>query len=73
MKLAHYKKIIDFALILYQRKKDNISFVKSFDTLIKPVLKAIKKCEKKLVTHIQQSTWSSKNEKLAFWLHSHIK
>jgi hypothetical protein len=68
MKLAHYKKIFDFALTLYQREKDNTSFVKNFDTLMKPVLKAVEECEKKLAAHTQQSTWSSKNGKLAFWL-----
>ena len=65
---AHYKKTFDFALILYQREKDNAHFVKSFDTLIKPVVKAVEECEKKLAAHTQQSTWGSKNGKLVFWL-----
>ena len=68
VKLAHYKKIFDFALMLYKREKDNVHFVKSFNTLMKPVVKAIEECKKKLDAHTQ-STWkSSKNRKLAFWL-----
>ncbi|GES78776.1 hypothetical protein RCL_jg21661.t1 [Rhizophagus clarus] len=53
---------------LWEREKDNIHFVKSFDSLIKPVVKAVEECEKKLVARIQQSTWSSKSGRLAFWL-----
>lgn len=55
-KLAHYKKIFNFALTLYQKEKDNTSFVKSFDALIKPVLKAVEECKKKLASYTQQST-----------------
>src|SRR3954471_911120 len=71
VKLAHYKKIFDFALMLYQREKDNVHFVKNFDTLMKPAVKAVEECKKKLDAHTQQSTctWkASKNGKLAFWL-----
>ncbi|KAF0552568.1 ATP-dependent DNA helicase pif1 [Gigaspora margarita] len=66
-KLAYYKKIFDSALILYRREKDNPHFVKNFDTLLKPVVKAIEECESKLNARIQQRTWRSKND-LAFWL-----
>src|ERR1051325_10495744 len=41
VKLAHHEKIFDSALKLYQREKDNTHFVKSFDTLMKPVIKAV--------------------------------
>ena len=68
VKLAHYKKIFDSALQLYEREKDNTHFVKSFDTLMKPVVKAVEECEKRLNSCKQQSTWGSKNGKLAFWL-----
>ncbi|PKC50940.1 hypothetical protein RhiirA1_405369 [Rhizophagus irregularis] len=68
VKLTHYEKIFNLALVLYQREKNNTHFVKSFDSLMKPVVKAIEECEKKLGAHTQQSTWSSKSGKLAFWL-----
>jgi len=68
VKLAHYEKIFNLALALYQREEDNTHFVKSFDSLMKPVIKAVEECEKKLGAHIQQSAWSSKSGKLAFWL-----
>ncbi|CAG8751608.1 1023_t:CDS:1, partial [Racocetra fulgida] len=54
IKLAHYKKIFDFALMLYNREKNNAHFVKNFDNLLKPVVKAIEECEKRLNTHTQQ-------------------
>ena len=68
VKLADYKKVFKLALKLYQREKDNVHFVKSFDSLMKPVVKAVKECEKKLAANTQQSTWNSKSGKLAFWL-----
>ncbi|PKY57507.1 hypothetical protein RhiirA4_510082 [Rhizophagus irregularis] len=69
VKLAHYKKVFDFALMLYKREKDNVHFVKSFDTLMKPAVKAVEECKKKLDAQTQQSTWkASKNGKLSFWL-----
>ena len=68
VKLAHYEKIYNLALVLYQREKDNAHFVKSFDSLMRPVVKAVEECKKKLGAHTQQSTWSSKSGKLAFWL-----
>ncbi|PKY57331.1 hypothetical protein RhiirA4_478319 [Rhizophagus irregularis] len=40
----------------------------SFDALMKPIVKAIEKCDKKLSARTQQNTWGSKNGKLAFWL-----
>ncbi|CAG8759104.1 36464_t:CDS:1, partial [Racocetra persica] len=52
IKLAHYKKIFDFALMLYNRERDNAHFVKNFDNLLKPVVKAIEECEKRLNAHI---------------------
>jgi len=64
VKLAHYKKIFDFALQLYEKEKDNAHFVKSFDTLMKPVVKAVEECEKTLNSSKQQSTWGSKMENL---------
>lgn len=56
MKLVYYKKIFDSALQLYEREKDNTHSVKSFNTLMKPVIKTVKKCEKMLNSSKQQST-----------------
>jgi hypothetical protein len=67
-KLDHYKKIFDTALALYSREKDNAHFVKSFDGLMKPIVRAIEECEEDLDARTQQSTWGSKKGKLAFWL-----
>ncbi|CAG8835798.1 32999_t:CDS:1, partial [Gigaspora margarita] len=67
VKLTHYKKIFDSALMLYRQEKDNPHFVKNFDTLLKPVVKAIEECESRLNARTQQRTWKSKND-LAFWL-----
>ncbi|CAB5356877.1 unnamed protein product [Rhizophagus irregularis] len=53
VKLTHYEKIFNLALVLYQREKDNTHFVKSFDSLMKPVVKAVEECEKKLGAHTQ--------------------
>ncbi|CAB4404499.1 unnamed protein product [Rhizophagus irregularis] len=50
------------------KEKDNTHFVASFDALMKPIVKAIEKCDKKLSARTQQNTWGSKNGKLAFWL-----
>ncbi|CAG8663519.1 7628_t:CDS:1, partial [Gigaspora rosea] len=66
-KLAHYKKIFDSALILYRCEKDKPHFVKNFNTLLKPVVKAIKEYKSKLNARTQQKTWRSKND-FAFWL-----
>ncbi|CAG8711768.1 13328_t:CDS:2, partial [Gigaspora rosea] len=41
IKLTYYKKIFDSALMLYEREKDNVNFIKNFDNLLKPVVKAI--------------------------------
>ena len=51
VKLAYYEKVFNSALELYQREKDNTHFVKSFDSLIKPVAKAVEECEKKLAAY----------------------
>ncbi|RGB22410.1 hypothetical protein C1646_776135 [Rhizophagus diaphanus] len=67
MKLV-YEKVFDSALKLYEREKDNTHFVASFDALMKPIVKAIEECDKKLSARTQQNTWGSKNGKLAFWL-----
>ncbi|CAG8822518.1 10646_t:CDS:1, partial [Racocetra fulgida] len=41
LKLTQYKKTFDSALMLYKREKNNVHFVKNFDNLLKPVVKAI--------------------------------
>ncbi|CAI2181962.1 8822_t:CDS:2 [Funneliformis geosporum] len=56
VKLTYYEKVFNSALKLYQREKDNIHYVKSFDSLIKSVIQAVEECEKKLAVHTQQST-----------------
>ena len=47
VKLARYEKIFDSALKLYERERGNTHFVKSFDTLMKPVVKAAEECAKR--------------------------
>ena len=61
-----YKEKSRFLPSSCQREKDNTHFIKSFDALMKPVVKVVEECEKKLGAHTQQST--CKNGKLAFWL-----
>ncbi|PKY20875.1 hypothetical protein RhiirB3_434305 [Rhizophagus irregularis] len=56
VKFAHYKKIFDSALQLYEKEKNNTHFIKSFDTLMKPVVKAVEECKKTLNSSKQQST-----------------
>jgi len=43
--------------MLYEREKDNDKFIKNFNTLLKPVVKAIEECGEKLNARAQQKTW----------------
>ena len=67
-KYSQYEKKFEKALELYKREMDNDNFVKNFDTLLRPFIKAINECEDALQTRNQQGTQKSSNEKLAFWL-----
>ncbi|CAG8478843.1 28712_t:CDS:2 [Dentiscutata erythropus] len=67
-KLSHYKKTFDTALVLYEREMNNDKFIENFDTLMKPIVRAIDECVQVLNAHKQQSTTESSNGKLSFWL-----
>ncbi|CAG8746989.1 18236_t:CDS:1, partial [Racocetra fulgida] len=45
---------------------DNDNFIKNFDTLVGPFVKAIGECEEALRAHRQQDTQKSNNKKLTF-------
>ncbi|CAG8719585.1 23911_t:CDS:1 [Cetraspora pellucida] len=68
-KLSCYKKTFDAAIALYEREINNDKFTGNFDSLMKPIVKAINKCEQVLNARKQQSTTGSSNRKLSFWLH----
>ncbi|CAG8608945.1 15371_t:CDS:2 [Cetraspora pellucida] len=68
-KLSCYKKTFDAAIALYEREINNNKFTRNFDSLIKPIVKAINECEQVLNARKQQSTTGSSNGKLLFWLH----
>ncbi|CAG8618781.1 16407_t:CDS:2 [Cetraspora pellucida] len=68
-KLSCYKKTFDAAIALYEQKINNNKFTGNFDSLIKPIVKAINECEQVLNACKQQSTTGSSNGKLLFWLH----
>ncbi|CAG8816376.1 16068_t:CDS:2, partial [Racocetra fulgida] len=55
-KYTQYVKKFERALELYQREIDNDNFIKNFDTLVGPFIKAIGKCEEALQAHRQQGT-----------------
>ncbi|CAG8641639.1 6540_t:CDS:2, partial [Cetraspora pellucida] len=67
-KYSQYEKKFKKALELYKREMNNDNFVKNFDTLLRPFIKAVNGCEDALQTYKQQNTQKSSNEKLAFWL-----
>ncbi|CAG8801985.1 6646_t:CDS:2, partial [Racocetra fulgida] len=53
-KYDDYKKKFDTALSLYDREINNYNFINSFDTLVKPFLNEIGKCEEALQIRHQQ-------------------
>ncbi|CAG8455957.1 1214_t:CDS:2 [Gigaspora rosea] len=65
---TYYVKKFEKALELYKREIDNDNFIKNFNTLIRPFVKAVDECEEALQAHKQQGTQKSSNKKLAFWL-----
>jgi hypothetical protein len=67
-KYSQYEKKFEKALELYKREMDNDNFVKNFDILLRPFIKAVNECEDALQARKQQGTQKSSNEKLAFWL-----
>jgi hypothetical protein len=67
-RLAVYKRKLDLALTLYEREIDNDGFVRNFEDLMRPILKAVNECEEALQARRQQHTWLQKIGKLAFWL-----
>ena len=66
--VGEYEKKFKSAVALLKREVDNDNFVKTFDTLARPLITAIDECEAALRARNQQRTWRSKNGKLAFWL-----
>ncbi|CAG8551838.1 19422_t:CDS:2, partial [Racocetra fulgida] len=52
----YYAKKFEKALELYKREIDNDNFVKNFDTLVRPFVKAVGECEEVLQARNQQGT-----------------
>ncbi|CAG8769504.1 19060_t:CDS:2, partial [Dentiscutata erythropus] len=67
-KYTYYAKKFEKVLELYKREIDNDNFVKNFDTLVGPFVKAVGECEEALQARNQQGTQRLGNKKLAFWL-----
>ncbi|CAG8491896.1 12118_t:CDS:1 [Cetraspora pellucida] len=65
---TQYAKRFEKVLELYKKEMDNDNFIKNFDTLVGPFMKAIGECEEALQARKQQGTQRSSNKKLAFWL-----
>jgi hypothetical protein len=66
--LAAYKSKFESALMLYEREIDNDNFVRNYEALMRPIVKAVKECEEALQAYRQQGTWGPRNGMLAFWL-----
>ena len=66
--LAVYRKKFESALALYEREINNDNFVRNYEALMRPIIKAVNECEEALQARSQQGTWGPKSGRLAFWL-----
>jgi hypothetical protein len=66
--LAVYRRLFDSALTLYEREINNDNFVRNYEALMRPIIKAVNECEEALRARNQQGTWGPKRGWLAFWL-----
>ena len=67
-RLAVYRRKFEAALTLYEREIDNDNFVRNYDALVRPIVKAVDECEQALQARSQQGTWGPNSGSLAFWL-----
>ena len=55
--VAVYRRLFDSALMLYEREINNDNFVRNYEALMRPIIKAVNECEEALQAHNQQGTW----------------
>ena len=66
--LLYIENFFESALALYEREINNDNFVRNYEVLMRPIIKAVNECEEALQARSQQGTWGPKNGRLAFWL-----
>ena len=63
--LAVYRRKFESALALYEREINNDNFVRNYEVLMRPIIKAVNECEEALQARSQQGAWGPKSGRLA--------